>query len=123
MKQIWKFQLHTTGAFRVDMPKGAECLSVGFQKDNLFLWAVVDVEDGVEPALEKRVFWMALTGAGIDRRASGAKLIGRAGAFDDTFIVHVFDATDGFLTKEEYDAKVAAHAAEGRTESGWGGGA
>jgi hypothetical protein len=103
MKAIWKFPLHTSGAFRVDMPKGAEVLSVGFQHEKLFLWAIVDVPEGfrgeVEFESEPRIFWMALTGQQIDLRAQGAKLIGRAGAFDDTFIVHVFDATEGFLAR------------------------
>ena len=42
MKKIWKFPLSIVDEISINMPKGAEILSVQVQKNNPCIWALVD---------------------------------------------------------------------------------
>ena len=42
MKTIWKFQFENKGMFGLDMPKGAEILTVQTQEGIPCIWALVD---------------------------------------------------------------------------------
>lgn len=44
MQQIWKFPLQISDAQRIEMPIGAEILTVQLQGDVPVLWALVDVK-------------------------------------------------------------------------------
>lgn len=44
MKTIWKFPLSITSLQRVEMPEGAEILTVQLQYERPCLWALVDPE-------------------------------------------------------------------------------
>lgn len=49
MKTIWKFRLSITSPQRVQMPEGAEILTVQEQDGIGCLWAMVDTEKAVVP--------------------------------------------------------------------------
>lgn len=42
MKTIWKFPIHTTDAFELEMPRGATLLAVQTQVGDPQLWALVN---------------------------------------------------------------------------------
>lgn len=46
MTTIWKFLLRLEDSQRIEMPSGAEILTVQLQDQQPCLWAVVDVFDG-----------------------------------------------------------------------------
>jgi len=48
MKQVWKFEIHQDET-PTEMPEGAEIISVGFQGQQLMLWALVDVDAQLIP--------------------------------------------------------------------------
>ena len=58
MKTIWKFPMELDGMVRINMPKGAEILTIQIQFGIPIIWALVD------PKLEKgkRVFTIHGTG-------------------------------------------------------------
>jgi hypothetical protein len=48
MKTIWKYLLKEDNDQSIDLPIGAKILSVQFQNDSLYLWAIVDDEADTE---------------------------------------------------------------------------
>lgn len=76
MKQISKFPMVATNALFLDLPKGAEILSVAHTQGDLYLWALVDPE----AELETRLLEIRETGdsvfehAEIDRKFLGTVL-------------------------------------------------
>lgn len=53
-KQIWKFEIPTNG--RVNVPKGAEVLSVGEQDNKIYVWVVCNPIEKETMELEFEVF-------------------------------------------------------------------
>jgi len=58
MKTIWKFPIAAVTSLRVDMPKGAEILTLQRQGDDACLWAIVD------PNAEKKARYFEIHGTG-----------------------------------------------------------
>jgi hypothetical protein len=58
MKKIFKYVLKTTDVQSVEMPKGAEILSIQTQNDDPCIWALVDPEQ----EMEYRIFRIFGTG-------------------------------------------------------------
>lgn len=87
MISVWKFQLGTGQMSTVAMNKGAKILSVGFENNLLYVWALVDPSIFV---MESRTFFALETGTGFpsDLDNPSLEFIGRAEA--DEYIVHVF---------------------------------
>lgn len=97
MKTIWKFSLDVTGSQRIEMPKGAQILTVQSQHDQACIWAIVDVCDGCET--EMRTFEIHGTGnplpqePGIDRPY--------VGTFQQSpFVWHLFEVVNDGLAIE-----------------------
>lgn len=92
MKTVHKFDLpRNHGAASIDMPQGAEALSVGFQIDRdgeprLRLWALVDDTAEKSP----REFMVCVTGGPLPK--GDWWLIGRATAADSAYVVHVLES-------------------------------
>ena len=86
MKTIWKFELETTDVFIVDMPIGAEILTVQEQYGKPCLWAVVD--DDVEK--ERRAFCIHGTGHPVES-PEVKKYIGTYQLMEGALIFHVFE--------------------------------
>jgi len=82
MRTIWKFPIPADGG-TVQMPKGAEVLSVGLQGNDIQVWALVDPSKSTTP----RHFHVRGTGHACS--IAGEKFIGTI--FDGSFVWHVFD--------------------------------
>ena len=81
-KQIWKYSLENV----IEMPKGAEILTVDIQNGQMFnaqMWVKVDTEN----EMEKRMFEVIGTGQNFDD--TNRKYIGTYQ--DGPFVWHVFE--------------------------------
>lgn len=91
-KIILKYQLEEVYFQHIEMPKGAEILSVQVQRDIPCIWALVNPENDNE----KRGFEIFGTGSliqydmGVER-----KYIGTIQRFGGNIIWHVFERVDG----------------------------
>lgn len=83
MKTIWKFNIDATGD--LEMPIGAEILSVHEQHFGVFLWALVD------PASKTEVRRFRVYGTGHDIPDHAMKFIGTAHL--GGLVLHVFELT------------------------------
>lgn len=88
MKQvIFKYPLATVEEQVIEMPKGAEILSLQVQNNLPTLWAMVDTE----APLEGRVFISVLTGGALKVPREGLSFLGTAQMNNGAFVVHVFE--------------------------------
>jgi hypothetical protein len=86
MKTIWKFGLEIVDSQRISMPRGAEILSVGNQRDTLCMWASVDAE----APLVNRCFEIRGTGEKIPHSVGNPrKFVGTV--IMEPFVWHVFE--------------------------------
>lgn len=88
MRVIWKYTLKVATMQDLEMPSGAQVLSVQGQNDNGVMWCLVD--DGAP--LTKRTFTVVTTGSSFN--ASQCKYIGTFQTDGDTFAGHVFEVLD-----------------------------
>ncbi len=85
MKRIWKFQLELTGAQEITMPHGAHILHVGYQMDNLCLWALVNPNAFLKDLRIIKIF-------GTGREAPGAEQGNYIGTVQhNDFVWHIFE--------------------------------
>lgn len=87
-KQVWKYELKTELNQIIEMPKGAEILTVQTQNGHPYLWALVDPE---QPKEERHIEVFATGepisyGMGIDRKYINSYQL-RGGSF----VFHVFE--------------------------------
>jgi len=82
MRQVWKFET-SPNENPIQMPEGAEILSVGFQGSKLMLWALVDIE----ARLTDRI--IIVRGTGHNIRSKNLLFIGTT--FMDSLVFHVFE--------------------------------
>jgi len=87
MQAIWKFPLEVTDSWRVEMPAGADVLTVQTQRDKPFLWAIVDTEEEVV------VRTFATYGTGHEHFSISGQYVGTYKLENDFFVFHVFDVT------------------------------
>jgi len=89
MKTIYRYRLDAVEVVSLDMPNGAEVLSVGPPRDGddnpLDLWALVDVE----AAMESRRFRIYGTGHTVPE--FNGKFVGTVSLFNGRLIFHVFE--------------------------------
>lgn len=83
MKTIWKYTLQPECT--LDMPKGADVLSVREQGEDICLWALVD------PSAEKEQRQFVAFGTGHDVPDRNMKFIGTAHLHDSSLVFHVFE--------------------------------
>ena len=89
MKSIWKYTLNIEDNPVLRMPANAQILSVGNQREQLCLWALVDTQTTVT---EGRHFRIAGTGHPVsDGDASDYIYIGTAIMMDGALVWHVFE--------------------------------
>lgn len=85
-KQIWKFDITHRAMVGIDMPKGAEILSLQYQGRNLCFWALVD------PNAEKENRTFTVHGTGHDIIGSDKKFhIGTVQTGNGCLVWHVFE--------------------------------
>ena len=90
MKTIWKFQFENKGMFGLDMPKGAEILTVQVQEGVPCIWAMVD------PGQEKENRIIVIHGTGHPVQQAGQKkYIGTYQECEGSLIWHVFELVEG----------------------------
>jgi hypothetical protein len=89
-RQVWKFPVPMGGledVFTIDVPHGAEPLTVQLQGGDPQLWALVDPS---QPR-ETRTFRIAGTGHSITERIAGAGYIGTFQVLNGRLVFHVFE--------------------------------
>lgn len=90
MKTIWKFQIRITDVQEIEMPKGAEVLTVQEMSGHVYLWAIVGEHSG---ETENRIFHIYGTGnpmPDIDRLSQARKYIGTVQQAE-FYVWHVFE--------------------------------
>jgi hypothetical protein len=88
MKRIWKYSLVTNNVQIVEMPKGAEILTVRAHYDVPYLWAIVDL---TAPKEKKTILTY---GASYPITREGIKYIDSYSLYEDKLIFHVFEQVD-----------------------------
>jgi hypothetical protein len=84
MKTVYKYVLNAT-AIPIDVPVGAEILTVAGQYDEACLWAIVDTD----AATEQR--WFMAVGTGQEVPAGNVKYIGTCLFMDGAYVLHYFE--------------------------------
>jgi len=88
MDTIYKYELQITSAQNIEMPIGAQILSVGDQENRVFVWALIDDEADNE----KRHFELITTGSIIEPVDVGKRaFIGTFQFSNVGFVGHVFE--------------------------------
>jgi hypothetical protein len=86
LKTIYKYPLATTDFQVIDLPEGAQILSVNIQYEKICLWAIIDTE---KPVAGRRI---RIIGTGNDAGdVEMGQHIGSVLAYGGTFVWHVFD--------------------------------
>lgn len=86
MKTIWKFELRLTDDQAVEMPAGAELLTVQLQGDTPCLWAVVDP---YAPPGRRRIY---IRGTGHSLRLTDdTRYLGTVQLHGGILVLHYFD--------------------------------
>lgn len=83
MKTIWKYVLQPECS--LEIPRGAELLSVHEQGESICLWVLVD------PSLEKEVRKFIVLGTGHDVPDVSLKFVGTAHLNASALVFHVFE--------------------------------
>ena len=86
MKTIYKYPIYPADYVEVEMPAGAEILTVQLQRNQLCLWALVD---SAAPVRKCR-FRIAGTGHPLDDEVVASKYVGTFQLNDGQFVFHVF---------------------------------
>lgn len=88
MKRVYKFGPLSIGVEnKVPMPAGAEILDAAFQRDSVYLWALVDT---MERRQERRGIFVAMTGPDIIG-GNPMRHIRTILSEDRSFVLHVFE--------------------------------
>jgi hypothetical protein len=85
MRTIHKFPVVIDDQFSIEMPVGAEVLSVHRQGGGIFVWAIVDSK----AAVERRCF--AVRGTGHPLRGNEGRFIGTVLTNGDALVWHIFE--------------------------------
>jgi len=88
MKTIYKYEIPVDDNIRLELPKGAEILSVQEQYGKPCIWAIVDPEKEVEGRL------FELLGTGHNIKASeiiNRKYIGTFQLYNGALVFHLFE--------------------------------
>ncbi len=84
---VYKYEVPADDNFTLEMPAGAQCLSVQAQYEKPFLWALVD--PGARKT--KRQFRLAGTGHAIAHDSAALRFIGTAALHGGALIFHLFE--------------------------------
>lgn len=84
-KQIWKFNLSVQSNFEIEMPKGAEIISVQSQNGSGVMWAICDT------SAEKETRTFGIYGTGHNMPADGLKYVGTYQEAGGALVWHLFE--------------------------------
>ena len=85
---IWKYTLRATDEQQIQMPAGAQILSVGVVQERIQLWAMVDP---MTPMAQNRR--IVMVGTGHILPPAHGRFIGTVSLLNGALILHVFDAS------------------------------
>lgn len=85
MNTIWKYSLQSAPNFSIEMPRGAQILTVQLQGGRPYLWALVNPDAVLEP----RYFFLAPTGESFVPPA--LDYIGTFQMDGGAFVAHLFE--------------------------------
>ena len=89
---VYKYELPITDYVEKMLPKRAQILKVGVQRDIICIWALISVK---EPEREIRTFRIAGTGHPIDEaELLKSKYLDTVMIFDGKLVFHVFELTE-----------------------------
>lgn len=83
---IYKYPIPIEDAFRLELPEGAEVLTVQVQSGKPCIWAKVNKETN---AVERRYFH--LHGTGHDLHPSAGRYVGTFQMYEGALIFHLFE--------------------------------
>lgn len=86
MREVWKYGVGTFGLFSINMPEGAQILTVGAQHDVGHMWALVDPR---APRVS-RTFLLTGTGHEIDGTLT-VEYVGTFQQVNGALVWHVFE--------------------------------
>jgi hypothetical protein len=86
-RKIFKYTLPLAEHSIVEMPAGAEVLSVHNQKDALCVWAMIDP---AQAQMKKRMFFIVGTGISMEYHDM-MRFIGTAHLHGGSLVLHVFE--------------------------------
>lgn len=90
MRAVYKYPLPVKDSFLVEMPAGAQILSVQAQGETPTLWALVDPRERLETVT------ILCCGTGHDRSdLRDARFIGTVQLLGGAFVLHFFEAKRG----------------------------
>lgn len=90
MRTIHKYKLPRGGLNYIDMPEEAEVLCVQTQRDEPYLWALVDPK----VLTTRRLFEVFATGEGVTEETGGSRqYIGTFQVHGGSLVFHVFEYT------------------------------
>ena len=96
--QIWKYPLRDTWYQELLMPRNANIIHVGEQRNTICLWAEVDIE---YEDLEKRAFY--LVGTGNMWPPVLVNHIGTVIKKEGRFVWHVYEEVTGRMTQKKLE--------------------
>jgi hypothetical protein len=85
MKSIWKFQIEATDVQEIEMPEGAELLTIQVQNGIVCLWALVS------PNAPKEKRTLRVYGTGHPITSGGLHYIGTFQLLSGGLVFHVFE--------------------------------
>lgn len=90
MNTIWKYVIdpakYSGDWYEIDLPLGAEILTVGEQHNDIVIWAKVDPDHN---HVERRKF--AIVGTGHNIPEGNVEFLGTAKLMNSALILHVFE--------------------------------
>lgn len=90
MKSVYKYPVSLDDYFQLDLPYGAEILSVQVQQEEVYLWALIDKK---EDLIVTRKFRLAGTGHLISE--PNLKFIGTFQSDNGYLVFHLFEILGG----------------------------
>lgn len=90
-KTVWKFPIEVGDCVRIEMPSGAQVVSVDLQFGQLCVWAIVDPE----APLVQRTFWWRGTGHRLPDQPS--RFVGTVLTAGGSLVFHLFEPQEGCL--------------------------
>lgn len=85
MKTVWKFPLRVADDLEIEMPIGAQLLTVDVQGETPQLWALVD------PSVPTCIRSIRTAGTGHAIREAGLAYVGTYQMLGGSLVFHVFD--------------------------------
>ena len=88
VNKIYKYHIPIADEFELELPVGAKILTYQVQNDKGYIWAIVDITEGI--IVKKVKFRMFGTGHSITEEIDELEYIGTIQIFDNSLVWHLF---------------------------------